>query len=196
MRRLVLLVACLLMAVGACAQEIVGQWVQEERQAENGMEIVITETFTVSKGGAFEQGVIMEMRMSDASGGRNEADKTTGKTTDKTDVKAGGKAGATTDQAAGKTVRLRISCRGNWTLTEEVLTQTFDVKSIRTEVLDQPEEFPKFFLNMLGKTVSSEFKKQSKKPYRSKIITMTSDKLVLRSLDEKDPETSTYTRKI
>ena len=192
MRRLVLLVACLLMAVGACAQEIVGQWVQEERQAENGMEIVITETFTVSKGGAFEQGVIMEMRMSDASGGRKEADKATGKT----DVKAGGKAGATTDQAAGKTVRLRISCRGNWTLAEEVLTQTFDAKSIRTEVLDQPEEFPKFFLNMLGKTVSSEFKKQSKKPYRSKIITLTSDKLVLRSLDEKDPETSTYTRKI
>lgn len=192
MRRLVLLVACLLMAVGACAQEIVGQWVQEERQAENGMEIVITETFTVSKGGAFEQGVIMEMRMSDASGGRKEADKTTGKT----DVKTGGKAAATTDQAAGKAVRLRISCRGNWTLAEEVLTQTFDAKSIRTEVLEQPEEFPKFFLNMLGKTVSSEFKKQSKKPDRSKIITLTSDKLVLRSLDEKDPETSTYTRKI
>lgn len=192
MKRLVLLVVCLLMTVGAYAQEIVGRWVQEERQAENGMEMAITETFTISKDGTFEQGVVMEIRMSDAQ-----------KAAGKGDKKANGQAAGNTDQTLGsqkaagqksEAVRVRISCKGGWTLAAGVLTQTLDAKSIRTEVLEQPEGFPKFFVNMLSKTVSSEFKKQSKKPDRSKVITLTADKLVLQSLDPKDSETTTYTR--
>lgn len=172
MKRLLLVVVCLVMAAGAYAQDIVGQWVQERRQTENGMTVAITETFAVSVGGMFEQGVVMEMKMADSPDGQKPEGNTE------------------------KTFRLRISCKGGWTLADGVMTQTFDVKSIRTEVLEQPEGTPKFLLNMLGKTVSSEFKKQSKKPYRSKVITLTSDKLVVQSLDDKDSETTTYTRKI
>lgn len=75
------------------------------------------------------------------------------------------------------------------------LTQTFDAKSIRTEVLEQPDGFPKFIVNMLGKTVSSEFKKQAKKPERYKLVSVTSDELVFQSTDPKDPGNTTYTRK-
>lgn len=173
-----LLMVCLMMTAGAYAQEIVGKWVQEERQTENGMEMAITETFTVSAGGRFEESVVMEMKVPDDKDGQ--------KATGKADGAADGK----------KVVRLRISCAGVWSVADGVLSQTFDPKSIRTEVLEQPDGFPKFFLNMVGKSVSSEFKKHSKKPELSKILTLTSDKLEIQSLDPKDQETSSYTRKL
>lgn len=194
---------CLMMTAGAYAQDIVGKWVQEQRQTENGMEMAITETFSISKGGQFEESVVMEMKVPDDKDGKKAADKTDKKkaTSQETQKVAGqegqkeaGKTGGTVDNQ--KVVRLRISCKGTWTMADGVLTQIFDPKSIRTEVLEQPEGFPSFFLNMLGKTVSSEFKKQSKKPELSKILTLTSDKLEIKSLDPKDQETSSYTRKL
>lgn len=206
MRRMVLLMLCLVMTAGAYAQEIVGKWVQEARQTENGMEMAITETLTISAGGRFEESVVMEMIVPDAKDGQ----KATGKADDKSKAsKAAGQEGqkvagqenqqvsGKADEAAGgnKVVRLRISCAGVWSVADGVLSQTFDPKSIRTEVLEQPDGFPGFFLNMLGKTVSSEFKKHSKKPELSKILTLTSDKLEIQSLDPKDQETSSYTRK-
>lgn len=214
MRRMVLLMLCLVMTAGAYAQEIVGKWVQEARQTENGMEMAITETLTISAGGRFEESVVMEMIVPDAKDGQ----KATGKADDKS--KAGKPAGQEGQQVSGqegqkvagqenqqvsgkadgaaggnKVVRLRISCAGVWSVADGVLSQTFDPKSIHTEVLEQPDGFPGFFLNMLGKTVSSEFKKHSKKPELSKILTLTSDKLEIQSLDPKDQETSSYTRK-
>lgn len=172
MRKLVLLVVCLLMTIGAYAQSIVGQWVQTDRDAGDGMEMLLTETFTVLDGGAFEEEVIMEVRMTDAKSGKSAAVK-----------------------ESIKTFRLKITCKGGWSLVDGTLTQTFDAKSIRTEVLEQPDGFPKFIVNMLGKTVSSEFKKQAKKPERYKLVSVTSDELVLQSTDPDDPGNTTFTRK-
>ena len=90
---------------------------------------------------------------------------------------------------------MKITCKGGWSLADGTLTQTFDAKSIQTEVLEQPEGFPKFIVNMLGKTVSSEFKKQAKKLERYKLVSVTSDELVFQSTDPKDPGNTTYTRK-
>lgn len=73
MRKLVLLMVCLLMTVGAYAQGIVGQWMQTDRDTGGGMEMLLTETFTVLDGVTFEEEVIMEVRMTDAKSGKSAA---------------------------------------------------------------------------------------------------------------------------
>lgn len=92
-------------------------------------------------------------------------------------------------------VSMKISCGGTWTLADRTLTQTLDPKSIRTEILEQPDGFPTFLLNMMGKTVASEFKKQAKKPQQSKVLTLTEDILELQDVDPKETEIQKYVRK-
>lgn len=92
------------------------------------------------------------------------------------------------------TVKMMVSCSGKWSYEDGVLTQIYDAKSIRSEVLEQPEGFPKMFVNMLTKKTASEFKKHAKKPQRSELLTLTSNTLKLREIGVKDPETDTYAR--
>ena len=189
MRKLVAVLACLAIAVAGYAQSIVGNWVQEEKRSENGMAINIVETFTVSENGQFEEAVVMEIAMTDAktsSTGTEGAAKAAESRAAKT---SGGK------DAAQMKVSMKISCGGTWTFADGMLTQTLDPKSIRTEILEQPDGFPTFFLNMLGKTVASEFRKQAKKPQRSKVLTLTEDRLELQDVDQKETETEKYVRK-
>ncbi len=100
------------------------------------------------------------------------------------------------DDGSGQkfTVKMLVSCSGKWSCEGGVLTQTYDAKSIRSEVLEQPKGFPKMFGNMLTKKTVSEFKKHAKKPQRSEVLTLTSDKLTLRDIGVKDPKTDTYMR--
>ena len=91
-------------------------------------------------------------------------------------------------------VKMMVSCSGKWSYEDGVLTQIYDAKSIRSEVLEQPEGFPKMFGNMLTKKTASEFKKHAKKPQRSELLTLTSNTLKLREIGVKDPETDTYAR--
>lgn len=170
MRKLIAVLACLAIAAAGYAQSIVGNWMQEEKRSENGMAINIVETFTVSENRQFEEAVVMEIAMTDAktSGGKD---------------------------AEQMKVSMKISCGGTWTFADGMLTQTLDPKSIRTEILEQPDGFPTFFLNMLGKTVASEFRRQAKKPQRSKVLTLTEDRLELQDVDQKETETEKYVRK-
>lgn len=92
------------------------------------------------------------------------------------------------------TVKMMVSCSGKWSYEDGVLTQIYDAKSIRSEVLEQPEGFPKMFGNMLTKKTASEFKKHAKKPQRSELLTLTSNTLKLREIGVKDPKTDTYAR--
>lgn len=84
-------------------------------------------------------------------------------------------------------LKVRISCGGTWSLTDKTLSQTYDAKSVKTEILEQPDGFPKFFLNVLSKSVVSEFKKHSKKPIRCNVVSLTSDKLQLLEVEPKTP---------
>ena len=83
---------------------------------------------------------------------------------------------------------------GAWDYEAGVLTQTYDAKSIRSEMIEQPEGFPKMFANMIAKKSVSELKKHAKRPQRSTVLTLTSDTLMLKDTMEKNPETDSYMR--
>ena len=187
MRKLVTVLVCLAIAVAGYAQSIVGNWIQEEKRSENGMAINIVETFTISENRQFEEAVVMEIVMTDAKTSKTG---TEGKTAESGSAKSTGGS-----KNAQMKVSMKISCGGTWTLADKTLTQTLDPKSIRTEILEQPDGFPTFLLNMLGKTVASEFKKQAKKPQQSKVLTLTEDRLELQDADPKETEIQKYVRK-
>ncbi len=92
------------------------------------------------------------------------------------------------------TIRMQVLCSGKWTCENAVLTQTYDIKSVSSKVLEQPEGFPKMFANMITKATVSEFKKQAKKPQRSEVLSVTADTLKLKGIGEKSPEIDTYVR--
>ena len=165
MKRIIIALVCLVLSVSLYAQEITGKWIQTHQGSENGAEMMTSETLSIQNNGTFEDVVIMEMKYTDDKSG----------------------------QAPPK-LKVCISCSGAWSLADKTLSQTFDVKSIKTEVLEQPDGFPKFFLNVLSKSVVSEFKKHSKKPIRYNVVSLTSDKLQILEIGSKDSETETYTR--
>lgn len=49
-------------------------------------------------------------------------------------------------------------------------------------------------MNVLSKSVVSEFKKHSKKPVRYNVLTLTSDKMQIQEIGSKDSEIEIYTR--
>lgn len=189
MRKLVAVLACLAIAVAGYAQSIVGNWVQEEKRSENGMAINVVETFTISENRQFEEAVVMEIVMTDAKTSKTGTEGTS-KAADSGAAKSTGGS-----KDAQMKVSIKISCGGTWTFVDGMLTQALDPKSIRTEILEQPDGFPTFLLNMLGKTVASEFKKQAKKPQQSKVLTLTEDRLELQDADQKETEIQKYVRK-
>ena len=89
---------------------------------------------------------------------------------------------------------------GSEMMTSETLSfmknSTFeDVVTLEMKYVDDKNaQAPKFFLNVLSKSVVSEFKKHSKKPIRCNVVSLTSDKLQLLEVGAKDSETETYTR--
>ncbi len=155
----------LVLSVSIYAQEITGKWIQTNSSSENGTEMTTSETLSIMNDGTFEDAVIMEMKYTDDKNG----------------------------QAPVK-LKVSISCSGTWSLTDKTLSQTFYAKSVKTEILEQPDGFPKFFLNVLSKSVVSEFKKHSKKPILYNVVSLTSDKLQIQEVGSKDSETETYTR--
>ena len=165
MKKIIIALLSLALSVSLYAQEITGKWIQSNQGSENGMEMMTSETLSIVNNGTFEDAVVLEMKYTDEKNG----------------------------QAPVK-LKIQISCRGTWSLTDKILSQTFDAKSIKTEVLEQPDEFPKFFMNVLSKSVVSEFKKHSKKPIRYNVVSLTSDQLQILEVGSKDSETETYTR--
>ncbi len=165
MKRIIVALLSLVLSVSLYAQEITGKWIQTNQGSENGMEMTTSETLFIVKNGTFEDAVVMEMKYTDEKGG----------------------------QAPVK-LKIRILCSGIWSLEDKLLSQTFDAKSVKTEVLEQPDGFPKFFMNVLSKSVVSEFKKHSKKPIHYNVVSLTSDKLQIQEVGSKESETETYTR--
>ena len=165
MKRIIIALLSLALSVSLYAQEITGKWIQTNSGFENGSEMMTSETLSILNNGTFEDAVILEMKYTDDKNG----------------------------QAPVK-LKVSISCGGTWSLTDKILSQTFDAKSVKTEILEQPDGFPKFFLNVLSKSVVSEFKKHSKKPIRYNVVSLTSDTLQIQEVGSKDPETETYTR--
>lgn len=165
MRRIIIVLVGLVLSVSIYAQEITGKWSQRHQGSENGSEMMASETLSILKNGTFEDAVTFEMKYTDEKSAKDPLK-----------------------------LRLRISCGGTWSFTDETLSQTYDAKSVKTEVLEQPDGFPKFFLNVLSKSVVSEFKKNSKKPIRYNVVSLTSDKLQIQEIGSKDSETETYTR--
>lgn len=166
MKNLIIVLLSLALSVSLYAQEITGKWTQTHQGSENGSEMTASETLSIAENGTFEEALIMEMKFTDDKDGQQ------------TPVK----------------LKVRISCPGTWSFADKVLSQTYDAKSVKTEVLEQPDGFPKFFMNLLCKRVVSEFKKHSKKPVRYNVLALTSDKLRIQEIGAKDPETETYTR--
>lgn len=165
MKRIIIILVSLALSAGLYAQKITGKWTQTNSSSENGSEMTIAETLSIEKNGTFEDSVTMLMKFTDEKNGQESLK-----------------------------LRIRILCGGSWSLADNVLSQTFDAKSVKTEVLEQPDGFPKFLMNLLCKSIVSEFKKHSKKPMRYNVVSLTTDKLQVRELDSKDPETETYTR--
>ncbi len=165
MKKLIIALLGLALSVGLHAQEISGKWIQTHQESEDGSEMTASETLSIMKGGTFDDVLMLEMKFTDD---KNE-------------------------QAPVK-LKVRISCAGTWSLADKVLSQTYDAKSVKTEVLEQPDGFPKFFMNVLCKKIVSEFKKHSKKPVRYNVLALTSDTLRIQETGSKDPETETYTR--
>ncbi len=165
MKRIIIALLSLALSVSLYAQEITGKWIQTHQDSENGSEMTASETLSFVENGTFDDVLILEMKFTD--------DKSV--------------------QAPVK-MKVRISCAGTWSLADKTLSQTYDVKSVKTEVLEQPDGFPKFFMNLLCKSVVSEFKKHSKKPILYNVLALTSDKLQLLEVGVKDSETETYTR--
>ncbi len=163
MRKVLVLLFCLTMALGLAAQDITGVWAQRNSASENGAEMTVSDTLKIEKDGVFYNAAIMEMSMED-------------------------------DNGQIVTIKMLISCSGTWDYEAGVLTQAYDVKSIRSEVLQLPESFPKMFANMLAKQAVSELKKHAKRPQRSAVLTLTSDTLKLKDIGEKNSETDTYMR--
>ncbi len=165
MKRIIIALLSLALSVSLYAQEITGKWIQTNQGSENGMEMMTSEMLSIVNNGTFDDAVIVEMKYTDEKNG----------------------------QASVK-LKIRILCSGTWVLADKVLSQTFDAKSIKTEVLEQPGDFPKFFTNVLSKSVVSEFKKHSKKPIRYNVVSLTSDKLQIYEVGSKDSEMETYIR--
>lgn len=164
MKRIITVLLSLALSVSIYAQEITGKWSQTHQGSENGSEMMTSETLSFMKNGTFEDAVTLEMKYVDDKNAQ-----------------------------APLILKVRISCGGTWSLTDKTLSQTYDAKSVKTEILEQ-DGFPKFFLNVLSKSVVSEFKKHSKKPIRYDVVSLTSDKLQLLEVGAKDSETETYTR--
>ena len=129
------------------------------------MEMMTSEMLSIVKNGTFEDVVTLEMKYVDDKNAQ-----------------------------APLILKVKISCSGTWSLTDKTLSQTYDAKSVKTEVLEQPDGFPKFFLNVLSKSVVSEFKKHSKKPILYNVVSLTSDKLQIQEVGSKDTETEVYIR--
>lgn len=165
MKRIIIVLISLALSVSIYAQEITGKWNQTHQGSENGSEMMTSETLSFMKNSTFEDVVTLEMKYVDDKNAQ-----------------------------APLILKVRISCGGTWSLTDKTLSQTYDAKSVKTEILEQPDGFPKFFLNVLSKSVVSEFKKHSKKPIRCNVVSLTSDKLQLLEVGAKDSETETYTR--
>ena len=165
MKKIIIALLSLALSVSLYAQEITGKWIQSNQGSENGMEMMTSETLSIVNNGTFEDAVVLEMKYSDEKSGQ-----------------------------APLKLKIRISCSGTWTLSDKILSQTYDAKSVKTEVLEQPDEFPKFFMNVLSKSIVSEFKKHSKKPIRYNVVSLTSDQLQILEVGSKDSETETYTR--
>lgn len=165
MKRIIIALISLALSVSIYAQEITGKWSQTHQGSENGSEMMTSETLSFMKNSTFEDVVTLEMKYVDDKNAQ-----------------------------APLILKVRISCGGTWSLTDKTLSQTYDAKSVKTEILEQPDGFPKFFLNVLSKSVVSEFKKHSKKSIRCNVVSLTSDKLQLLEVGAKDSETETYTR--
>lgn len=165
MKRIIIAILSLALSVGLYAQEITGKWIQISQGSENGAEMMTSETLSIVNNGTFEDAVVLEMKYSDEKSGQ-----------------------------APLKLKIRISCSGTWTLSDKILSQTYDAKSVKTEVLEQPDGFPKFFMNVLSKSIVSEFKKHSKKPIRYNVVSLTSETLQIQEVGSKDSETETYTR--
>ncbi len=165
MKKVIILLLGLALSFGLYAQEISGKWILAHQDSENGSEMNASETLSIMKNGTFDDVLILEMKFTDDE-----------------------------NEQAPVRLKVRISCAGTWSLADKVLSQTYDAKSVKTEVLEQPDGFPKFFMNLLCKRVVSEFKKHSKKPVRYNVLALTSDKLRIQEIGAKDPETETYTR--
>ena len=163
MRKVLILLSCLTMALNVAAQDITGVWAQRNSASENGVEMTVSDTLKIAKDGSFYNAAIMEMSMEDGSGQK-------------------------------ATIKMLVSCSGTWDYEAGVLTQTYDAKSIRSEMIEQPEGFPKMFANMIAKKSVSELKKHAKRPQRSTVLTLTSDTLRLKDTMEKNPETDSYMR--
>ncbi len=165
MKKFFIVLLSLALSVGLYGQEITGKWIQTHRESENGSEIATSETLSLEAGDTFEQVMLLEMKFADGKDGQAPAN-----------------------------LKVRISCSGTWALADNVLSQKYNAKSVKTEVLEMPEGCPKFLVSLLSKEVASEFKKHSKKPILYNVISLTSDTLQIQEVGEKDPELETYTR--
>ena len=91
-------------------------------------------------------------------------------------------------------IRLKAFCAGTWDCSDDMLTQTFDHSSLKSEVVEFPESLPDQIMNYTAKAMISEMKKHTKKPVKSDIIELTSDSLKMIEIGSKNAEVETYIR--
>ena len=131
MKNLIIVLLSLALSVSLYAQEITGKWTQTHQGSENGSEMTASETLSIAENGTFEEALIMEMKFTDDKDGQQ------------TPVK----------------LKVRISCPGTWSFADKVLSQTYDAKSVKTEVLDKEHSLFRFHSEVVNKdfVVSSRY---------------------------------------
>lgn len=154
MKKVIMILACLVMSASIYAQNITGKWFQTNSTVEEGTEVNYVDTLTLARNKSFSDVVMVGMKMDDGNG----------------------------RQIA---IKLAIYCAGTWSCEKDVLTRTYDPKSVRAEILE-PVGLPKMLTSMITKKTVSEFKKQTKEPQHSRILELTDDKLTIQSGDSEE----------
>lgn len=99
------------------------------------------------------------------------------------------------DENTSNHLNWRVDSKGVWAIKDDVLTLTFDNKSVTTEALEMPGSIPQFAVSTLTKAILAAFRSETKNPIHYKIISLTTDAMQLRPLDNPSTtDTSDYTR--
>lgn len=92
-------------------------------------------------------------------------------------------------------IRVRCSCSGTWEYNGDMLTQTFDQRSSKSEVLEFPESLPDEVKNYAANAMFSLIKDQAKKPVKSDVLELTSDTLKIIETGFDNAVIETYIRR-
>lgn len=166
MKRLLLsALVSLLACISINAQDIVGKWTTSVKQnSKEGVEMDASTTKSFTRDGKFKTDLVIDVKERDEKGSSNVI------------------------------FKIKISCSGTWSISNSILTEQIDGKSLVSEVIDYTEERPKMIMNMIRNSCSSEIKKASKKPSHGRIESLTDNELKVKDIDKDDSTVITYKR--